>query len=169
MARFAALFLCLIFATGCDTNARLDRLEKQTADLKTQVEKDQAARDFDLQAKCAKDSREWFNENWQRDKDTTLLDYSNHYDKALNACFLHVEYHYNVDTGVKTESEWVNDITVWNVYENDQIADFTQRHTWDFSGHESKTTDQIESCAVDEKKCSTFDQFSAMVRPYFSN
>ena len=53
---------CVVFC-GCDT-ARVDRLEKENAELKAKVDKADVARDYDLQAKCSKDARAWFNKNW---------------------------------------------------------------------------------------------------------
>jgi hypothetical protein len=67
--------------------------------------------DHDLQAKCSKDAKTFFTEGWTRDKDPVLLDYSNHYNKAQNKCFIYVEYHFH--TG--TDASWTNDIFLWDV------------------------------------------------------
>lgn len=67
----------ILVAIGCDTPDRVSRLEKQVQELQTKVGKDQAAIDYDLQSKCSKDAKAWFNESWGRgDKDTVLLDQS---------------------------------------------------------------------------------------------
>ena len=65
--------------------------------------------DLDLQAKCARDSKTWFRENWATgsDKDTLLFVYHNHYNKRLNKCFIQVEYHRS--TGF--ERSWSNHVT----------------------------------------------------------
>src|SRR5947207_14641231 len=120
-ALMIALGVVLSVALGCDTE-RISRLEKQNEELKAEIKKSQAAADFDLQAKCAKDARAWFNETWSRDKNTILLDYTNHYHKAANKCYILVEYHYS--WGDKSGS-WVNDIMLYDVYENSKEENFS--------------------------------------------
>lgn len=98
MAKSISLLVLILFAAmGCDNSERISRLEKQNQDLRAEVSRSRATADYDLQAKCSKDAREWFNVNWAggRDKDTILLNFTNHYDKNLNKCFILVEYHYN--------------------------------------------------------------------------
>jgi hypothetical protein len=124
MARYVPMFVLgvvLSVAPGCDTGERIARLEKQNEELKAEIKKNQAAADFDLQAKCAKDARAWFNETWSRDKNTILLDYTNHYHRASNKCYILVEYHYS--WGDKSGS-WVNDMILYDVYENSQSREF---------------------------------------------
>jgi hypothetical protein len=94
MLRYAFLVLALVLS-GCDTRERISRLERQSADLKAEVEKNQmTAANYDFQARCARDAKTWFDENWSRDKTTMLLTYSNHYQKRSNKCFILVEFHY---------------------------------------------------------------------------
>ena len=59
-----ALLICgCLIASGCDTE-RLNKLEKENADLKSKLDRQSAVVNYDLQAKCSKDARAWFNENW---------------------------------------------------------------------------------------------------------
>jgi hypothetical protein len=90
-----AIFITL---SGCDYGKRLSLLEKQNEELNVQIKKEQATADYDSQAKCSKDAKLWFNENWPRDKQTILLTYTNHYSKWQNKCFIVVEYHYRTDS-----------------------------------------------------------------------
>jgi len=85
---------------------RIGKLEKQ---LLAEVKKNNSYRDYDLQAKCGNDSRIWFDEHGQGDKDTLLLTYTNHYSKSKNKCFVMVEYHnrYNKEL-------WANMLSVWD-------------------------------------------------------
>jgi hypothetical protein len=55
-----ALFL---ITAGCNLPDRVGRLEKQISDLRAEVEKDQSVADFDSQAKCARDAKQWYREN----------------------------------------------------------------------------------------------------------
>jgi hypothetical protein len=171
MRRRVTIALCFIvlFTTACDDHQRIDRLEKENQELKAKIDKGSTSVDYDLQAKCSRDAKVWFNQNWERDKDTVLLDYTNHYNKSTNSCFISIEYHYNANPVVKTQSEWVNNISLWNVYENDKIGEFTQDHVLDFSLSPDKSTNDILTCWVDANKCSSLNQYEANIRPYMSN
>jgi len=119
---FAAISLA--FLCGCDTGERLNRLEKENAELKAALEQRNAATELELQEKCSKSAKAWFRENYSPDKDTTLLDETNHYNRKMNKCFVVVEYHYTAGSG----PTWYNDITMWDVYENLKYATFSEGH-----------------------------------------
>jgi hypothetical protein len=168
MVRSVTLSLCLFLVIGCDIPDRVSRLERENADLKSQIERDHAARDFDLQGKCSKDAQAWFNQNWARDKDTEYLKFTNHYNRKSNGCFVVVEYHYSQPTGDKLITTWVNDVSLWNLYENDQIGTFDERHTSNYHGN-TQPEDHVITCEVDQKKCSSLDGFYDLIRPYMSD
>lgn len=156
-----ALATCL-FLAGCNYNDRIGKLEKQNQDLQAAVKKDRNAADYELQAKCAKDSKTWFNENWPADKTTILLTYTNHYNRALNKCFIEVEYHYKL-----YNESWINDITVWDIYENEKYGNVSVNHMIskpDF--HDSET---ISGCKVYGRECKTVDEFNGLAHPYMNN
>jgi hypothetical protein len=166
MVRLEAIFLgtVLIFGCGCQTD-RITRLEKQNEDLKSQMAKESTARDFDLQAKCSKDAKAWFNENYSgtgRDKDTSLLSYTNHYHKASNECLIVVEYHFNQ----AAMQSWFNDISLWNVYENSKYGSFVEVHSTDYT---KQIENRVQTCNVADQKCTTIDQFNGLVQPYMNN
>jgi hypothetical protein len=164
----SAVGLVLLMSVGCDVPDRVTRLEKETQELKAEVAKDHAATsataDYDLQAKCSRDAKAFFNEGWRQDKNTVLLDYSNHYNKAMNKCFIFVENHYNL--GIN--GSWVNDMQLWNVYENVKYGTFFEHHT-NILLPEFKTIDEVTVCEVLEKKCKTIDEFNGLVWPYLNN
>jgi hypothetical protein len=166
MARLAATCVGLIVLAiaGCDTGERITRLEKENAELKAQLDRGHLALDDDLQAKCSKDARAWFNENWSRDKDTVLLDFTNHYNKTSNTCFIRVEFHYSE---VPAPS-WTNDITLWNVYENSKYGNFTEQHVIDFKSPHGPE-DKVISCEVYGANCAGIDQFNSLTQPYMNN
>lgn len=148
--------------TGCDT-ARIDRLEKENAELKAKADQADVAREFDLQAKCAKDARAWFNESYARDKDTQLLDFTNHYNKKENACFVFVEWHFSQGESLS----WVNLMSLWNVYENSKYGNFGENHYVDLK--HPPTRDEMITCEVMDKKCKSAGEFIEFIGPYLAN
>jgi hypothetical protein len=165
MARLQAILLGLILLPilGCNDD-KIARLEKQNEELKAQMAKQNAAADFDLQAKCSNAAKLWFRENWGsgRDKDDILLDFSNHYNKASNQCFVQV-----VDNRrVGTRNSWSKHMSLWDVFENSMYGDFSEVHTLD---DHFKDEPNVVTCEVLEKKCSSADQFNSLVQRYMNN
>jgi len=157
-----ALATCL-FLAGCNYDERISKLEKQNQDLQAEIKKDHAAADYEMQAKCAKDSKVWFNENWQSDKTTLLLNYTNHYNRSLNKCFIEVEYHYRL-----FGDSWVNDIMVWDIYENEKYGNVSVNHMV-YLKPEFHDSESVSGCEVYGRKCKTVDEFNGLVSPYMSN
>jgi len=158
----------LLITTGCDLD-KTSRLEKQVEELKAEVSKRHTTEEYNLQAKCSQDARTWFNQNYSgisRDKDTILLDYSNHYNKSANQYFALVEFHFNV--GLKGEVNWMNDMSLWNVYENDKDGHFSQSHVFP-STPNRKSYEPILTCEVGGVKCDAIEKFNGMVQPYLAN
>jgi len=152
-------------AIGCGQDEKIASLEKQNRELKAEVDKSHATADYDLQAKCSKDAKTWFNENWSRDKDTALLDFTNHYNKSMNKCFILVEYHYTLGDG---GASWTNDMTLWDVYENAKYATFDESHMIYFKPT-VRTDDRVIICELSDTKCKTGKEFNNLVRPYLNN
>ena len=159
-----AFSVVLFMMVACGQDERIANLEKQNQELKAEMEKGRATADYDLQAKCSKDARAWFNENWSRDKDTVMLDFSNHYNKSQNKCFILVEFHYSIDTN----GSWANNMTLWDVYENSKFGAFTEYHTIYFKPVAS-TSDRVITCELFAQKCKTGNEFNGLVQPYLSN
>lgn len=166
MARFVILVasVLLIATIGCDNSDRIDRLEKQNQELQAQVKKTSATADYDLQAKCSKDARGWFNENWSRDKDTLLLDFTNHYNKNLNKCFILVEFHYSTDK----EGSWTSSMTMWDVYENSKYGE-VRKSTDILTKPEYRTDEHVYGCEVAGQKCKSVEEFNGLVRSYLND
>jgi hypothetical protein len=159
---------CCVLLAGCDAD-RLAKLEKENAELKAKLDQQSAAVNYDLQAKCSKDSRIWFNENWNsRDKKTILLDFTNHYNVRRNQCFILVEYHYNSSYPGENGWSWMGDQNLYDVYENAKYGEFTE-------GHETITKpslsvkDRVITCDVQGDKCKTGEEFNTLVAPYMNN
>lgn len=160
------LGLFLSITTGCDSGSspRIDRLEKQVDELKVEVKKNQTAADFDSQAKCSRDAKAWFNDNWSRDKDTILLDFTNHYNKAQNKCFILVEYHYSYDKN----GSWMNQMSLWDVYENSKYGHVTENHIIMYQP-KLDTRDSVLGCEIQDQKCKAVAEFDTLLQPYMNN
>jgi hypothetical protein len=155
----------LLVCTACDTSERLARLEKQNQQLQEKVNKQQTVTDYDLQEKCSRDAKAWFHENWQADNDTTLLTYSNHYQKAMNKCFILVEYHYNSKLAGPGGSSWTNRMELWDVIENNQYADFGENHYTYYKLADS-SNGEVVICSVSGQQCKSLQEFNSLIAPY---
>lgn len=107
--------------------------------------------------------RVWFNENWQADKTTILLNYTNHFNKSLNKCLIEVEYHYKL-----FGDSWTNNMTVWDIYENVKYGSVSVMHTVDLKP-QYQVSESVSDCEVYGKTCKTVDEFNGLVGPYMSN
>jgi hypothetical protein len=153
------LAVVFVFAlVGCDSGRRA-KLEKENQELKADAAKNRAVADYDLQARCSNDAKAWFNENFRHKESVKLLNQTNHYNKSLNKCFALVELHFSVDA----TSAWINDIGLWDVYENSQLGDYAVHHKV------LNLKDGVQTCEVANKKCTTMSGFENLVRPYLSN
>jgi hypothetical protein len=164
----AALVLLLLILIGCEDRDRIARLEKQNQEFQESLAKEKSAvTNFNLQGKCAKDAREWFGRNYVRDKDTVLLDFRNHYNKAENKCFISVEWHYNSPSGIANSEEWINEITLWNIYENAKYGSFIEDH-FIFLKSTSGNREDVDECYVSGTKCKTIDEFNDLRAKYMN-
>jgi hypothetical protein len=154
----------LLLSVGCGDRDRIGRLEKQVQELQNDAKKQQVSTQYDLQSRCSKDAKVWFNENWNRDKDTKLLDYTNHYNSAQNKCFILVEYHYSLADG----SSWMMDMSLTDVYENDKFGSLSVTHMIRYKPV-VETEQTVVSCEVVGAKCKDVDEFNRLVQPYMSN
>jgi len=160
------LTACCLMVAGCDHEQRIAALEKQSQELKTELAKNKAAADFDFQSKCSRDAKAWFNENWAGTKDAALLDYTNHFNKAQNKCFILVEYHYSID---KKTGSWIGDLILYDdVYENSKYGDFSENH-WISLQPKIESGDHVSECEVYGKKCTTEDEFNGLIRSYMND
>jgi hypothetical protein len=162
--RILTISLCaaLLIVVGCQ-DQKIARLEKQNQELKAEMEKSHATADYDLQAKCGKDARTWFDENSPREKTTKFLVFRNHYNKPMNKCYILVEHHYDLDDRLS----WGNNIALWDVYENAKYANFigaTRIYT-----NPARTEESVIACESEDKKCKTIDEFNEIVTPYLND
>ena len=60
----------------------------------------------------------------------------------------------------------MNNITLWDVYENLKYGNLSENHSIDLK---SEPRDEVITCEVADKKCTTPDQFLELTRPYLNN
>jgi len=100
---------------------------------------------FELAEKCGKDAAEWF----KRSSDNTIGRYTNHYNRRSNRCYaLHVG-HINPQNNDICES-------LYDVNENREL------------GWYMAVTKVSVICQVEAKKCSSFQEWRVLVKPYMS-
>jgi len=153
----------LILLSACDTD-RVSKLEKENSELKSQL----ASADLALQEKCSKAAKAWFRESFHPDKNTVLLDQTNHYNRKMNKCFIMVEYHYNSGRGPVGEP-WYNDISLWDVFENSKYAGFTESHIVYPISSKLSPEDKVDHCDVAGTACKTLDEFNSLTRSYMND
>jgi hypothetical protein len=163
------LALCVIslVLAGCDSD-KIAKLEKENQELQDQLRKQQAAANLDLQAKCSRDAKAFFNEGWRWNKDTILLTQSNHYNKKDNKCFVLVEYHYNSHFAGPHGDSWTNDMVIYDVYENTKYGSFSENH-YTYYKPAISTNDEMLSCEVYGQKCKSIQEFTSLTGPYMNN
>ena len=155
--RLLVLFVSFVLI-GCNSD-RFAKLEKENEALQAQIKVQQANLDLESQAKCAKDSREFFRANWQSDADTLTLTYTNHFNKSRNKCVLLVENHYRADGG-RTDS-WQNIMSLYDVYENGDYGDLSVWHQISTDASEKL---HLFECKVDGQKCTSVEEYVKLVR-----
>jgi hypothetical protein len=161
------LLACCVLVAGCDAD-RVVKLEKENAELKAKVEKQDAALDYDLQAKCAKDARAFFGETWEQDKDTILLNFTNHYNGKLNKCFILGEHHFNSHLAGPNGDSWSNMMSLYDVYENMEYAEFGENH-YTYLKPQIHNTEEVITCNVAGTKCNSQQEFNNLVGHYMAD
>jgi hypothetical protein len=146
---------------GCCRTERISYLEKENLGLRAQVAKDRAVAEYDLQAKCSRDATAWFNDNWSgKDKKTIiLLTHTNHLQKSSQD---------NYSRG--GNGNWVNDMTLWDVYENKNYGQYTETST-SHPNQSPEFTYRVLACELfgKAKGCETMDDFTDLVWAYLNN
>jgi outer membrane murein-binding lipoprotein Lpp len=155
--------LCAL--VGCSDSERLAKLEKQNQELQAQIKKQESASAlYDLQAKCAKDAAAWFRTNFPADKDTILLNQTNHYNRSMNKCFISVEYHFSTSS-----VSWSNAMSLWDVQENSQYAEYREGHWNSWVGDKLQSSDRLDECYASTTKCKSIQEFNSSVHPYMND
>jgi hypothetical protein len=157
------LLVPAILLSGCYSD-RIAKLESDNKELRSQLDKQKQTADLDTQAKCSTAAKAFFRDNWNRDKGTMLLDYSNHYNRKLSKCFIVVEWHYS--DPITNRGEWFNNIQLYDVFENNRYAELSEH-----IGVDPKTfaaAHRVLRCDVQGTECKTSEDFNSQIGDYLS-
>jgi hypothetical protein len=93
------------------------------------------------------------------------LDFTDHYNKQLNKCFILVEWHYHSKLAGPGGSSWTNDMELRDVYENFEYGEFGENH-YTYLNQSPSNNDEVIRCEVFGAKCKSGEEFNNLVRPY---
>jgi hypothetical protein len=137
--------------------AALREQRRQVQELSAKLNSLSQAADFDLQAKCARQSLEvWKAGGWDRKKTAT---YSNHYNEKLNKCFM------RIDTATEESGADVTFETVMDAFESKGYAEFI----WKVD-HRSGDSKSMRCSAIlpsgEAITCTSPQEFDEIIKQY---
>jgi hypothetical protein len=160
------IILCFILVLAACAADRIARLEKETKELRSEMERRKRLTDLDTQAKCSAAAKTFFKEEWGRpDRSTILLNYTNHYNGALGKCFILVEWHYNEANS--KDGAWFSVAMLHDVFENNKYAEVSERHSVTY-GDNPDLQVTVLRCTVDGVKCKNADEFAKNTQHYMA-
>jgi hypothetical protein len=115
---------------------------------------------LELQEKCAKRAKEYFDEKWSVAPAGMAVDYSCHFNNKLNKCFI------NIRTLDNAPSYMANISQLFDAYEGVQYAEFSKL----VKMGEGRKYDDIppEKCLVAGTSCKSNNEYQNLVRPYLT-
>lgn len=163
-----ALIFLAAFMVGCRTPERLERLEREQAELKAQLRKQEESRQFDLQAKCSARAKQFYDgfdlPNTGFRVRTPASWYSNHYNRQLNKCFVLIEEH------VLLHGKWFKNVWIYDAFENSEHAHVELN--LELQGRLAVTGElagPLNLCKVEGIICESSADFYSRIKPLMSN
>jgi hypothetical protein len=164
--------VCAVLA-GCGKSEEVKHLEKQNAELQAELAQRKTTDEFSLERKCASDAKVWFRENMGSrsalpptlSSAVKLLDFTNHYSKSLNKCFILVQL--NLGAAGAMKGQFSESHTLYDVYDNNELGGVSVMHFGEIGSE--KPPDDVSECSVAGKKCKSFEEFMALAGPYVKN
>jgi hypothetical protein len=159
------IWACAVFTVSCESS-RIDKLEKQNQEILSQLHRQEAVQDLDLQAKCAQSAKTYFAET--RDEYRTslsvdklradilsTLNYTDHYSKSLNRCLIRINYQTVTGKGMAFA------VDVYDVYEHELFATYF--------GLLDSPKGPPTVCDVNGTSCKSPDDFETKLKLYVAN
>jgi hypothetical protein len=154
IAVLAFLVAMLGFVLYFRTSA-LRQQQQKTQELTAKLDASSGSTNLDLQAACAKQALQQFNDYWTGKKE---VDYTNHYNAKMGKCFMRIQYW--EDTYSPRDPYFV--VQVFDAFEGKQYASYM--------GELSKSERPPAICSIilsgEEQYCHTQDEFDADVKSY---
>jgi hypothetical protein len=136
-------------------SAQISRLKRDLQASKSIV----SAVSLETQGKCSKQATIAFAEGgWKRN---AFVDYTNHYNAALNKCFVEITDNNLID-GHPSHSTTLADAFEGKVYGTYTWINSQEKKWWEVSPVECTVT----TISGEEKHCSSSDEFDALVKGY---
>jgi hypothetical protein len=156
-----------VFTVSCESS-RIGKLEKQNQEILSQLHRQEAVQDFDLQAKCAQSAKAYFAETREEYRTSaslgkelradilSTLTYTDHYSKSLNKCLIRINNFHTVPG-----KGMAFDVDVDDVYGRDTFAAYF--------GLQDSQKGPPTVCSVDGTSCNSSDDFETKLKPYMAN
>lgn len=116
----------LVLLSACSYSDRIAALERQNKEMRKELDAQKNIVDLDTQAKCSNAAKAFYIGRFQFDKDTTVLEYSNHYNKLLGKCFIYVQWNYHAKANYPKSpyQDLFKHFYLFDVYENMPNGEF---------------------------------------------
>lgn len=142
-------------------SSTLKQQEKEIKELGAKVQAMPKNASLELQARCAKQARAEFTAEGFEKKE--FADFTNHYNVALNKCFVLVE---NTDAKTTPGTIWA-DKTLPDAFEGKIYGEYMWRSDksqkyWEVPPVKCEVT----TLSGEEKNCTSSDEFDALVKQY---
>ncbi len=148
--------LCMsLLSCSKEKDVKIAELAKRVEQLTKQKEQDSIRETYELQEHCGKTCEEVFKKEYGEPEQGWLCNYTNHYNRKLNKCFILITAtHY---PGKKKDSLGITtDMSLWDINERKQYGQFFN----------AVTTKSCFQCEVSGKHCNSEQEWDDLVKPY---
>ena len=113
--------------------------------------------EYELQERCGKRAEEVFRKEYENRNigESWMSNYTNHYNRKLNKCFILVTSNFFPDKKFREEYGIQTDKTLWDINEYKYYGEFVK---FSKSG--------VSYCEVLGKRCSSENEWDSLVKPY---
>jgi hypothetical protein len=160
MKRIFMLLPFLLIAAACDS-PQVAQLHRENADLKTQTSQQQAASQFDLSAKCADESSNFYKDFSKGITNDHLISYTDHWNRNLNKCFILITDWFMYSGQPESSKD------LFDVLEGKSYGSFLTVRTLGQKPLDCEMS--ADGSANNTKFCASQDEFDSFANPYMNN
>ena len=141
---------------------KIARLEKENKELATKLDAALKTANLDMQAKCAQEARLVYNESGlKREEKDAWSDYTNHYNRRLNKCFV------MFDTSQWHGSGFTVYKSVLDAFEGRGYGEYFWSNPRDKPAWEVKpTVCRVTLLSGEHKDCESVEEFEQLIKVY---